>query len=76
MERYEYKNKKFDGLCSCCVQKRHLSKDCWAWKNVHYKNFDKAERAINGDEDDLVLCLLTSESKKEIKKKKGLCGRC
>ena len=47
-----------------------MSKDCWAQKNGHYKKFEKAERAIGGDEDDLVLCLLMRESKKEIKKKK------
>ena len=36
----------------------------------HYKKFQKAEEAIDGDEDDLLLCLfMMSESKKEIKKK-------
>ena len=47
-----------------------MSKDCWALKNSHFKKFEKAEKAIDGDEDDLVLCSLMSESKKEIKKKK------
>ena len=36
----------------------------------HYKKFQKAEEAIEGDEDDLLLCLFMSESKKESKKKK------
>ena len=49
-----------------------MSKDCQAWKYGHYKKFEKAERAIDGEEDDLVLCLLTSESTKECKNKKVL----
>ena len=57
-------------MCYHCGQKGHMSKDCWAWKNGHYKNFEKAERAIDSGEDDLVLCLLTRESKKGNKKKK------
>ena len=28
-ERYEYKNKKFEGVCYHCSQKGHVSKDCW-----------------------------------------------
>ena len=39
-------------------------------KKGHYKEFEKAEKAIDGDEDDLMLCLLMSESKNECKKKK------
>ena len=49
-----------------------MSKDCQARKNDHYKKFEKAERAFDGDEDDMVLCLLMSEGKKESKKKKVL----
>ena len=48
-----------------------MSKDCWARKYGQNKKIEKAERAIDGDEDDVVLCLLTSESKKECKNKKG-----
>ena len=40
-------------------------------RNGHYKKFEKAERAIDGDGDELLLCSLTSECKTEkIKKKK------
>ena len=39
-------------------------------ENRPLKNCEKAERAIDGDEDDSVLCLLKSESKKETKKNK------
>ena len=53
-----------------------MSKDCQVPKNGHYKKFAKAEKAIDGDEDNLVLCSLTSESKKETKKKKSVCERC
>ena len=34
------------------------------------KKFEKAERAIDGDEDNMVLCSLTKENKKENEKKK------
>ena len=47
-----------------------MSKDCWEWKNGHHKKFEKAEKAVDGDGEDLVLCPLMSESKKEIEKKK------
>ena len=36
----------------------------------HHKKIEKVERAIDGDEDDVLLCLMMSESKKECKKKK------
>ena len=36
----------------------------------HNKRFEKAEKAIDADEEDMVMCLLASESKKECKKKK------
>ena len=45
-----------------------MSKDCRAWKYGHNKKFKKEERAMDGDEDDVMLCLLMSESKKEYKK--------
>ena len=64
------KIKKIDGVCYHCGQKGHMSKDCWAQKYNHNKKFEKAERAIDGDEDDVVLCLLMSESKKNVKTKK------
>ena len=47
-----------------------MRKDCRAQKSSHHKKFEKAEKAIDGNEDDLVLCSLMSESKKESKKKK------
>ena len=40
-----------------------MSKDCWAWKNGSYKKFEKAEKAI--DRDELVLCSLMRDNKKE-----------
>ena len=48
-----------------------MSKNCWLWKCGHNKIFEKAERAIDGDEDDVVFCLLTSESEKDCKKNKA-----
>ena len=67
----EYKNRKFDGICYHCGQKGHISRNCRAQKNVHYKKFEEAEKAIDGDEDELVLCSWTSYSRtKENKKKK------
>ena len=47
-----------------------MSKNCWARKYGHHKKFKKAERYIDGDEDDMVLCSLTKENKKENAKKK------
>ena len=67
----EYKNRKFEGICYHCGQKGHVSKDCQAWRNGHYKKFEKAERAIDGDEDELVLCSLTSECKQKKLKRKN-----
>ena len=49
-----------------------MSKDYWAQKYHHHEKFEKAEKDIDGDEDVLVLCLLTSECKKESKNKKVL----
>ena len=46
-----------------------MSKDCLAWKNGHHKKIEKAERAIDGDEDDSVQCSLMSENQKECKNK-------
>ena len=46
-----------------------MSEDCHAWKNGHHKNFEKAEIGIERDEDDIVLCSLTKENKKENAKK-------
>ena len=51
--------------------KGHMSKDCRAWKYGSYKKSEKAEKAIDGDEDDMVLCLLTKENEKENAKKKA-----
>ena len=47
-----------------------MSKDCRVQKYGHNKKFEKEERAIDRDEDDVLLCLLLSESKKECKNKK------
>ena len=47
-----------------------MNKNCWARKYGNHKKFEKAERAIDGDEDDLVLYSLTKENEKENAKKK------
>ena len=76
-KRYEYKNEEFEGVCYHCSQKGHLSKDYWVQKNDQHKKFEIAEKSIDTDEDDLVLCSLKSESKKRRQKEKSLvCGRC
>ena len=47
-----------------------MSKDCWEQKyGNNYKKFEKGEKAIDGDENDVVLCLLMTENKKENVKK-------
>ena len=47
-----------------------MSNDCWDQKyGNNYKKVEKAEKAINGDEDEVVLCLLTMKNKKENIKK-------
>ena len=46
-KKTEYKNKKIDGICYHCNQKGHISRDGEAWKNGHYKKFEKAEKAID-----------------------------
>ena len=58
------------GVCCHCSQRGHMSKDCQAQKYGHSKKIEKAKRSVDRDEDDVVLCLLTSESKKECKNKK------
>ena len=60
----------FVGVCYHCGQNGHMSNNCRALKNGHCKKVEKAERAIDGDENDLVFCLLLSESKTKSKKKK------
>ena len=61
-------------MCYHCGQKGHISKDCRAWKYGHHEIFEKAERAINGDGDDMMLCSLTKENKKT--KESLVCRRC
>ena len=53
-----------------------MSWDCWKRQcGINNNKFEKAEIIIDGDEDDVVLCLLTIESKKE-SIKKFVHGRC
>ena len=47
-----------------------MSKDCWEGKYGNYKKFEKAEKATDGYEDDMILYSLTKENKKENSKKK------
>ena len=51
-----------------CGQKGHMSKDCRAWKYGYHKKFEKAEKDVDRDEDDLVLCLFTRVKKKAKRK--------
>ena len=46
-----------------------MSKDCRVQKYGYNKKFEKAERAFDRDKDDVVLCLLSSKSKKNVKRK-------
>ena len=41
-----------------------MSKDCRAWRNGSNKKFEKTEKAFDGDE--LVLCSLTRDNKKQV----------
>ena len=43
-----------------------MSQDCWVQEYIHHEKFEKTEGAIDGDEDDVVLCLLTSENKRRM----------
>ena len=54
-EKYENKNRKFDGVCYNCVHKEYMSKNCQVWKYNHHKKFEKTGRVIDGDENDMVL---------------------
>ena len=47
-----------------------MSKYCLVQKYGNHEKFEKTERAIDGNEDGMVLCSLTSE-KKEKKRKFG-----
>ena len=44
--------------------------DCRERKYDNNNKYEKAEKAIDGDEDDVVLCLLTMENRKENVKEK------
>ena len=41
-----------------------MSKDCHLKKSIEMKN-EKAEKAVVDDDDELVLCFLTSEKKRK-----------
>ena len=70
-KKNEYKNKKFECICYHCGQKGHISEDCRALRNNSYKKFEKAERAVDRDGDELVLCSLMRDiKKKKIMKRK------
>ena len=57
-KKNEYKNKIFEGICYHCGQKG-------VRRNGNYKKFEKAEKVIDGDGDELVLSSLMRGSKKE-----------
>ena len=62
-KKNDYNKKRFEGICYHCGQKGHISRDCRAQKNSYNKKFEKAEKVVDGDE--LALCSLTRENKKE-----------
>ena len=64
------KNKKFDNVCYHYRRKEHMSQDCRERKHGNNKMCEKTEKAVDRDEVDLVLCLLTMENKKENVKRK------
>ena len=52
-----------------------MSRDCREQKNSYEKKNEKAKKAVNRDDDELVLCSLTSQNKKS-KKESLVCGEC
>ena len=62
-KKNDYNNNQFEGIYYHCGQKGHISRDCRAQKNGCNKKFEKAEKAI--DRDELVLCSLMRDNKKE-----------
>ena len=58
------------------VRKGHMSGDCRERKYRNKKRYKKAENAIDGDEDDLVLCLHMIEKRKECMNESSFHGRC
>ena len=64
-EKNDCKKKCFDGNCYHCGKRGHKSEYCYAKKNKEKRN-EKAENAVDGsDNDELALCSLMSENKKE-----------
>ena len=65
------KIKKINGVCYHCTRKGYMSWDYWERKygNIS-KKFEKAEKAIDGDEDEVVLCLLMMACRRVSVKKK------
>ena len=53
-----------------------MSKDCRELKNGYKKKNKKAKKAVDGDDENLVSCVLTSESKKLKVKKNLVCREC
>ena len=45
-ERYEHKNKKFEGVFCHFGQNWHMSTDCRAWKNGRYKNLRNQKKPL------------------------------
>ena len=56
MTKNDNKNKIFNGLHHHCGRKGHMNRDC--------KKDEKAQKAIDGNEDNLILCLLMMDIKK------------
>ena len=57
-------------MCYHCSGKGHISKDGRKRKYNNKKQYEKAEKAIDEDKDDLVVCSLSMENEKENAKKK------
>ena len=58
----------FDWVCYHCSKKGQMSNDCHMRKSNETRS-EKAEKAVDGDDDELVFSLFTSKNKKKKKKK-------
>ena len=64
-ENNDDENKKFDRVYYHCGRKEYMSWDCRKRKYGNIKKYEKLEKAIDGDEGNLLLCSLTMKNKKD-----------
>ena len=70
-EKNEHKNKNLTVYATFGGEQGHMSQDCWERKYCNNnKIFKKADKAVDGDKDNIVSCLLTTKDKKDNVKKK------